>query len=69
LDITYKTKKLERICTDAKAAERAHGKDMAELIHQRINEIAAADTVEMMIQFHNRKVSSFKAESKRTICC
>lgn len=69
MDITYKTKKLERICTDAKAAERAHGKDMAELIHQRINEIAAADTVEMMIQFHNRKVSSFKAESKRTICC
>ena len=69
MDITYKTKKLERICTDAKAAERAHGKDMAELIHQRIDEIAAADTVEMMIQFHNRKVSSFKAESKRTICC
>ena len=69
MDITYKTKKLERICTDAKTAERAHGKDMAELIHQRINEIAAADTVEMMIQFHNRKVSSFKAESKRTICC
>lgn len=25
---------------------------MAEKIHQRIDEIAAADTVEMMIQFH-----------------
>lgn len=52
LDITYKTRKLEKICTDAKAAEKAHGREMAGLIHQRIDEIAAADTVEMMIRFH-----------------
>ena len=52
LNITYKTKKLKMICTDAKAAERTHGKEMAEKIHQRIDEIAAADSVEMMIQFH-----------------
>ena len=52
LDITYRSKKVEKICTDAKAAERAYGKDMAVKIHQRIDEITAADTVEMMIQFH-----------------
>lgn len=51
MDITYKTRKLEKICTDAKAAEKAHGREMAELIHQRIDEISAADSVEMMIQF------------------
>ena len=52
LDITYKTRKLEKICTDAKAAEKAHGREMADIIHQRIDEITAAETVEMMIQFH-----------------
>jgi len=52
LDITYKNKKIEKVCTDAKAAEKAYGRKMAEKIHQRIDEILAADTVEMMIQFH-----------------
>ncbi len=52
MDITYKTRKLEKICTDAKAAEKAHGREMADIIHQRIDEITAAETVEMMIQFH-----------------
>ena len=50
MDITYKTRKLEKICTDAKAAEKAHGWRMAKVIHQRIDEITAADSVEMMIQ-------------------
>lgn len=51
MDITYKNRKIEKVCTDAKTAERAYGREMAEKIHQRIDEIAAADTVEMMIQF------------------
>ena len=52
MDITYKNKKIEKVCTDAKTAERSYGRVMAEKIHQRIDEISAADTVEMMIQFH-----------------
>ena len=52
MKITYRTKKLEKICTDASQAEKKHGKQMAAKIHQRIDEISAADTVEMMIQFH-----------------
>ena len=51
MDITYKNKKIQRVCTDAKAAERVYGSHMAEKIHQRIDEISAAETVEMMIQF------------------
>lgn len=52
MDITYKSKKLEKICTDARAAEKAYGREMAIKIHQRIDEISAADSVEMMIRFH-----------------
>ena len=37
---------------DAKTAERTYGREMADKIHQRIDEITAADTVEMMIHFH-----------------
>ena len=51
MDITYKNKKIQRVCTDAKTAERIYGSHMAEKIHQRIDEISAAETVEMMIQF------------------
>lgn len=50
--ITYKNNKIKKICTDAKTAERAYGLKMAEKIHQRIDEITAADTIEMMIKFH-----------------
>ena len=52
MDITYKNKKIEKICTDTKTAERTYGREMADKIHQRIDEITAADTVEMMIHFH-----------------
>ena len=52
MDITYKNKKIEKICTDDKTAERTYGREMADKLHQRIDEIDAADTVEMMIQFH-----------------
>lgn len=52
MDITYKSKKLEKVCTDARAAEKAYGREMAIKIHHRIDEISAADSVEMMIRFH-----------------
>ena len=52
MDITYKNKKIEKVCTEVKAAERTFGREMADKIHHRIDEIVAADTVEMMIQFH-----------------
>ena len=51
MEITYRHRKIERICTDARTAEREYGKDMAVKIHQRIGEIHSADTVEMLVQF------------------
>lgn len=52
MDITYKNRKIEKICTDARTAVKTYGREMADKIHMRIDEIAAADTVEMMIQSH-----------------
>lgn len=51
LDITYKNRKIERICTNAKVADREYGSQMSAKIHMRIDEIRAVDTVEEMIQF------------------
>lgn len=33
MNITYKNKKIEKICTDAKVADKTYGKNMAEKIH------------------------------------
>ena len=52
MEITYKNNKIRKICTDIKVAEKTYGAQMAEKIDMRIGEISAADTVEMMIQFH-----------------
>lgn len=51
VEITYKTRKIEKVCTIAKEAEKSYGLKMAEKIHQRIDEIDASDIVEEMIQF------------------
>ena len=64
MDITYRNKKIEKICTDAKTAERAYGQAMACKIHQRIDEINASETVEMMIQFHIGRCHPLKQNRK-----
>ena len=58
--ITYKNKKLEKICTNAYEATKTYGSRMAELIDQRISEISAIETVELMIQFHIGRCHSLK---------
>ena len=64
LDIVYKNKRIKKICTDASFAERNYGKDMAYKIHQRVDEISAADTVEMMIQCHIGRCHKLKNNRK-----
>ena len=51
MQITYKTKKIEKVCTDSSFAEKKYGSDMANKIDQRIGEITASDTVEFMMRF------------------
>lgn len=39
------------MCTIASIAEKKYGTRMAELIHRRVDQIEAADSVEQLIQF------------------
>ena len=43
---------MRKVCTDAREARKLYGEIMARKIHQRIDELTAADSVEMMIQCH-----------------
>ena len=52
MNITYRNKKLKNICTNAKTAERTYGQEMADKIHQRIDQITASDTVETLMTSH-----------------
>ena len=65
LDITYKNRKIERICTNAKVADREYGSQMSAKIHMRIDEIRAVDTVEEMIQFRIGRCHALKGNRKR----
>lgn len=49
--ITYKNKKLERICLDQSVARKQYGQRMADYIQQRLQELEAAETVEELIQY------------------
>ena len=51
LVVKYKSKKLEKVCTNFSCAKKDYGERMATLIHQRIDEIKAATSVDMLIQF------------------
>lgn len=46
---TFKSKRLERVCTSDKAAIRAYGVEMAGKLVQRLNEIHAADSVDFLL--------------------
>ena len=51
MQITYRTNSLERQCTDFKVARKDFGKECALILHQRIGELEAADSIEMMTKF------------------
>lgn len=51
MEITYKNCAIKKICGDVQVAEKKFGRKMANKIHRRIDQIAAAQTVEELIQF------------------
>lgn len=51
MQVNYRNRQIEKICTDASAATKKYGKRTAGLIHQRVDEIYAAVSVEMLVQF------------------
>lgn len=64
MQINYRTRKLEKVCTIAHEAEKQYSKEMAEKIQQRIDEIKAAVNVEMMIQFKIGRCHPLKGDRK-----
>jgi proteic killer suppression protein len=51
LEVYFKSRNIERICTDYTFSKRKYGERMAYLIHQRIGELKAAESVDMLVQF------------------
>lgn len=64
MQIDYRTRKLEKVCTVAHEAEKQYGSEMAERIQQRIDEISSAISVEMMIQFRIGRCHLLKGNRK-----
>ena len=49
MKIRYRTKKLEKVCTNAKKAQQDWGEKQAEKIFLRVEQLSAADTVDELI--------------------
>lgn len=64
MQIDYKTRKLEKVCTVAHEAKKQYGLEMAEKIQQRIDEISAALSVEVMVQFKIGRCHLLKGDRK-----
>jgi proteic killer suppression protein len=64
MEILFKTKKLEKICTKFQAAQREYGEEMASLIHQRIKEIRAVDSAETMVKCRIGRCHPLKGNRK-----
>lgn len=47
----YKNNNLRKVCTDYTKASKSYGERMAELIHLRIDQLMAADSVDQMVKF------------------
>lgn len=64
MEVTYKSTRLEKLCTNAYAAEKKYGIQMAEKLKLRIDQISAAISVEMMLQFKVGRCHQLKGDRK-----
>ena len=64
MQIEYKNKKLAEICTDISKAEKKHGLEMAERIHLRVQQMKAASSVDMLLQYRIGRCHRLKGNRK-----
>lgn len=64
MEIKYKNKQIEKICTDQQQAKKKHGLEIAVKLFQRINEIKASNSLEDMER--NNIGGCHKLQGKRT---
>ena len=58
----YKTKRIEKACTDFYEAEKQYGSQIAEKLHQHLDQISAAESVEMLVKFKVGKCHPLKGD-------
>ena len=64
LEITYKTNRLKKVCTDFSVAQREYNLEMAQKIAHRMNQLIAADSIEMLIQFEFGRCHPLKGDRR-----
>lgn len=64
MNIEYKNKKIEAVCTQYDCAVRRYNEAMAEKIHLRIDQIKASLSVEDMIRFRVGKCHQLSGQRK-----
>lgn len=51
ISVEYKSKSLEKTCTNYTEAQKKYGKEMAELIHLRVDQIKSTPSVDMLVRY------------------
>lgn len=64
IEIEYSSNKMKRVCTDAAYAVKQYGREMALKIHQRIDQISSAVSVEMLVQYKVGRCHALKGNLK-----
>ena len=62
MQIVYKSRKLQRVCTDFSFAKREHGARMADIIKIRIAQIQYADDVEGLLSARIGRCHALKGD-------
>jgi plasmid maintenance system killer protein len=64
LDISFKTRKLAKLCNSRDAARKKWGTERGDKVMQRLNEMRAADTLADLMRLPQAKCHSLRADLK-----
>lgn len=64
MDILFKTTRLQSDCNDSKRAVKAYGADVAKRLRQRLDELRAAATLDVMWTLPQARCEELKADRK-----
>lgn len=64
MKIRYRTKKLEKVCTNANKAQEKWGKKQSEKIFQRLQELSIVDTVDELITYRFGRCHALTGDRK-----
>ena len=62
MQVTYRTRALERVCTDDRVARKEYGNNMAHLIHRRVRQLRSAGSTEYLLRFHVGRCHALKGQ-------